>query len=628
MRKNFASLAFAAISLFLLLGSSCSLVYNLSPDQCGSNADCDARFGKKGYTCDLGLCACKSASCLSNAGAGGKGGAPDGSSGAGETTGGTSSQGGSSATGGMGASVADAGMSGAPDVPECATHKDCFALYPDDSTANPRACVQGKCIPLITSDCPAVLPISDNGTWNLLKSTNAIILGAFAPLSGTSINTYGRNYDLALTELSNTTQGVYAGSTKRRQVVVVLCNMLYDTQDKLLAPAKHLMEELQVPGVASALLLQDQTYVWENVARDNGVFMMMPVYSDQALIDAQDDGLIWHMLSGANALSVSYQPLLDTTEQHLKALGALGATEDMKVAHVKATDEAFLHDTAAYFEKNVTFNGQSVSANLDAGLYQPIEVTSVYKAPSDPQTKAIKAILDFGPHVVIGTTVTEMLQFIIPGVEKGWEAQHPSQKRPFYLLGALDYNDGAMGPLINGDKSPSGQKPLYQRILGVNWPAAVDQSVYEDYQGRWTSAYGHREDGYENFYDAMYYLMYGVAAARAPLTGAQIAAGMLRVVASGTKIPQVDVGPSADMVTYVNRLASDTSAKIELIGAMGPPNWDVYGGRNDPGSVWCVNSVGVYKADQLRYDPSTSKLQPSDTTLTNTDIACFPFPAK
>jgi hypothetical protein len=617
MRKNFASLAVGAISLFLLLGSSCSVFYKLNSDQCSSNGDCTALFGQ-GHTCELGICKCKSASCMSGAGSGGKGGSSAGDAGA-STEGGMSPTGGTGDTGGSG---------GGPVVAECAVHKDCFTLYPDDSEENPRACVDGTCVPLMTPECPAVLPISDNGSWNLLKSTNAIILGAFSPLSGTSINTYGRNYDLAVTELSKTTQGVYAGSTKRRQIVVVLCDTRFPTQDGLLPPAKHLMEELKVPAVVNTLLLQDQKYVWENVARDNGVFMMMPVYSNQALIDEQDNGLIWHMLSGAKALSVSYQPLLDKTVQHLKTLGALGASEDLKVSHIKATDEAFLQDTADFVEENVQFNGQSASANLSAGLYQPVDITSVYKAPADPQTKAINAILDFGPHVVIGSTVSEMLQYIIPGVESGWAAQHPTQKRPFYLLGALTYNDGGMSALINSTPSVSGQKPLYQRILGIGWPAAVDQSVYEAYQGRWTSAYSNREDGYENFYDAMYYLLYGVATTHPPITGKSIAVGMSRITASGTKIPKVEVGPGEDMLTYVDKLSNETSSKIELIGAGGPPNWDPYGGRNDPGSVWCVNVVGGFKPDQLRYDADSSTLQPSDGTLTNSEIACFPFPAQ
>jgi len=617
MRKHFASLAFGAISLFFLVGSGCSLVYNLSADQCSSNGDCVARFGQ-GYTCDLGICT------TGNTGSSGKGGGSNGA------TGGTIGDGGESGSGengGTGDTGANAGKGGGGAVAECASHKDCFTLYPDDSDENPRACVEGSCVPLITPDCPAVLPLSDNGKWNLLKSTDAIILGAYAPINGTTIDTIGNNYDLAVTELSDTTRGVYSGGMQRRQVVVVLCNDIYATQDGLLAPSKHLMEDLKVPGVVGALFIQDQAYVWENVARDNGVFMMMPLPSNQELIDTQDDGLIWHMLSGANELSVSYQPLLDLTVSHLTALGSLGASEKLKVAHVKAKDDAFLQNTASYLEANLQFNAQSTSENLDAGFYQPIQITSAISAPTDTQQAAIDSIIDFAPHIVIGTTASEMLKFIIPGVETGWKAKNPTQKRPFYLLGASDYNDPAMAAMINNDSPLSGQ-PLYQRILGINWPAAVDQSVYEDYQARWIAAHSKRQDGYENFYDAMYYLLYGVAAGRVPLTGAKIAASILRVTASGTKIPLVDVGPGSDMTNYVTKLGTDSTTKIELIGALGPPNWDAYGGRNDPGSVWCVDVVGVYKPDQLRYDSGTSKLQPSDTTNTSSDIGCFTFPKK
>ena len=611
MRKNFASLAFGATSLFLLLGSSCSLVYNLSPDQCSSNGDCVARFGQ-GHTCNLGICT------TGSPGASGKGG------GSGQT-GGASGDAGESETGATGGKSETGGTGGNGTVAECKTHKDCFSLYLEDSEENPRACVDGTCVPLMTPDCPAVLPLSDNGKWNLLKSTDAIILGAYAPINGTTIDTIGNNYDLAVTELSDTTRGVLAGAMQRRQVVVVLCNDIYSTQDELLAPSKHLMEELKVPGVVGALFIQDQAYVWENVARDNGVFMMMPLPSNQELIDTPDDGLIWHMLSGANQLSVSYQPLLDKTVGHLKALGTLGASENLKVAHVKAKDEAFLQDTAAYLEANLKFNGQSVSANLDADLYKPIQITSAISAPTDEQKDAIDAIIAFAPHLVIGTTASEMLNFIIPGVESGWKAANGTQKRPFYLLGASDYNDPAMAAMIN-NSSPL--DPVYKRILGVNWPAAVDQSVYEDYQSRWISAHSKRQDGYENFYDAMYYLLYGVAASRSPLTGKALAKGILRVTASGTKIPQVDVGPTADMVTYVTKLGNDATTTVELIGALGPPNWDAFGGRNDPASVWCVDNVGNYKPDQLRYDASSSALQPSDATLTNSEISCFTFPAQ
>jgi hypothetical protein len=637
MRKNFASRALGVIPFFLLLGSSCSLVYDLDPDQCSSNTDCVRRFGQ-GYVCDVGICTTGSG----DAGSGGKGGKGGSSAGA---TAGTTDDGGMSGESDTGGKAGTAGTAGTGDsagtggsaVVECNTHNDCFKLYPDDSDENPRACVQGTCVPLKTPDCPVVLPLSDNpdpdnpnpdGAWNLLRSTNAVILGAFSPITNGQIDTFGRNYDLAVTELSDTTGGVKPSTTDRRQIVVVVCNMIYSTQDKLLAPAMHLMEELKVPGVASTLYLQDQSYVWENVAAERNVLMMMPLYSSQKLIDTPDNGFIWHMLSGANELSVSYQPLLNMTVDHLRTLGDLGATEDVKVAHVKARDEPFLQDTAAYLDANLQFNGQSVDDNDSAGKYLGIQVTSDYKAPTDKQLDAIDRILTFAPHVVIGTNVSEIIKQIIPGVEKDWDTRNPGRARPFYLLGALTYNDAGMSKLINTDTSPSGKTPLYQRILGVNWPAAADQSVYEAYQKRWKDVYNTRQDGYENFYDAMYYLLYGVAASTAPVDGRNLLAGLRRMTAHGTNVPQLEVGPGDSMYDAVNNLATKPKAQYELIGAMGPPNWDPTGTRNDAGSVWCVNAVGYYQPDQLRYDASDSTLQPSDPALTDSDIKCFPFPAE
>jgi len=645
MRLHFAWRNLGTIPLLLLLASSCTALYDLSSDQCSSNSDCVARFDQR-FTCDRGLCIDGS----TDAGSSGKGGG--GKAGSSGATAGTSTDGGmdeggtsggtSGGTAGTGDTGGSAGTGGSVAVAECTVHKDCFDLYPDDSDENPRACIEGTCVPLISDECPVVLPLADNpadgnkSAWNLLKSTNALILGGFAPFSGDAMTTQGNNFDFALWEFTSSTQGIRIGpGTKKRQIVTVLCNSSYETQDKLLKPASHLMDDLKVPAVVTAMLLQDQSYLWENAAKDHGVFMMNAVYSDQALIDEQDDNLVWNMLSGASALSVSYQPLLELTEQHLKALNVLGATEDLKVAHVKATDEPFLQDTAAFIEKNLTFNGQSRSANQNAGLYKPIDVDSIYKNRTDPRTSAVDDVVAFGPHVVIGTTVTEMLQYIIPGIESKWDAAHPGQKRPFYLLSALNYGD-AMRPLISGATQGSGQKPLYQRILGINWPSALDRTVYEAYQSNWESHYKVRQDGFENYYDSMYYLLYGVAAAYpkdasrpTTLTGGDIAAGLLRVISTSKSVPQVDVGPGDDLVNAVNLLYGTQTSKIELIGAMGPPNWDSGGGRHDAGSVWCVNTLGDYLADQMRYDESDSSLQPSNAgTIPGSDLDCFTFPAQ
>jgi hypothetical protein len=397
---------------------------------------------------------------------------------------------------------------------------------------------------------------------------------------------------------------------------MVVCQAIFDVQADVLVPARHLVDDLNVKGIVSALLLRDQRYVYEQVARPNGVFMMMPLYSSQALIDEPDDGLIWHMLSGSDALSVSYQPLLDMTVQHITALGELGSGEDVKVQLVNATDEPFLSDTSAYFVENVEFNGKPVPTNLTEQNFKQTNVVSVYTAPSDPQTDAIADILAFQPHIIVGSTVQEMLTKIIPGVENGWDVATGGRPRPFYLLGALVYNTFEMASLVLDDESEdAGKVRLYKRILGVNWPAAEDPTIYDAYQVRYETTYGVAAPFYENFYDSTYYLLYGLAAARQPLTGERIAQGLLRVTEGTT---EVEVGPNNDMNTYINALNNDTSLKIKLIGSMGPPNWDEFGARNDPGSIWCVDPVGRFFPDRLRFNTS-------DSTLAGT-ISCFTFP--
>jgi hypothetical protein len=333
------------------------------------------------------------------------------------------------------------------------------------------------------------------------------------------------------------------------------------------------------------------------------------------------------MLSGANALSVSYQPLLDMTRTHLEHLGAIGSSEDLKLALVTATDQTFLADTSDYIVNNVQYNGKSVVLNASdstctlpssdpSPCFEPINVVSAYTDASDPQTDAIQALLDYAPHVIVGSTATEMLSKIIPGVEAGWDSATGGQDRPFYLLGAFEFFEPAMPSLLVNDQSVmAGKVALANRILGVNWPAAEDTTLFDAYQLRYQGEYGAQTGCCENHYDAAFYLMYAVAAAHQPLTGPQIAAGMLRVTTGTT---EVDVGPGSQMTTAINSLHSDTSYKVKLIGAQGPPNWDESGARNDPASVWCVNSVGNYKSDQLRYNPSSMQL---DGT-----VSCFTFP--
>jgi hypothetical protein len=614
-----------------------------------------------GLACSDGLCICNSSECegltptggTSNGGSSGKGGvggttggtALGGDAGLSETggtsasggtsggRGGTAGKGGSSGgkggtTGGTtGGTVPEAGMGGVPPEPECETHNDCYEKDPDDFNINPKACIDQQCVPLITEECPIVLPLNDNNKWNMLRSSDAIILGGFAALSqGSLVSNYIRNYDLALTELERQTGGVYTGSTSKHKVMMVVCNLARAVQADILIPAKHLIEDLQVKGIDAQLLIEDQEYIFDALGRKdkNNVFFMMTRYSDAQLDSLDDDGLVWHMLSGASALSGTIQPLLDNIQTHLRNLGTLGSSEDLRVTLIKAPDERFLNDLGNFVSANVVYNG-TTGVNQVPDAYQSLTTPLYVNDMTAPQADLVQSVETFKPHVIIGATSNEMPRNIMPLLESTWDSGTGDEPRPFYLLSPLNYNDTtAMASLISNDTTDpngsvaKGKVLLHQRILGFTWPAAVDQTLYKAYQLRFQEEYNVMTSGQENFYDAAYYLMYAVAAASFPLTGTKIAAGMQRVIDGST---QVSVGPGDEMASAISGFR-DSKYKIELIGAGGPPTWDQFGSRNDGAVIYCIDDVGVYHSDVQRYNPDTMQL---DGTVPTECIDEFPY---
>jgi hypothetical protein len=640
MRKSFASRAFGLLPFTLILGSSCSLVYDLSPDQCGSNTDCVRMFGQD-FVCNTGICECPAGSrCDAGGGTGGTpptggtGGDTGGVSGSagtgGSTTGGdagTGEVGGTAGTSGgrggnagrggatggtTGGTNPEGGAGGMVEPPECETHKDCFELYPEDSVLDPMACVRGTCVPLKSEDCPVILPLDQEELeYDALRSTDAIILGGFAVIPTGLIGNGTRHYDLALTELSRETGGVWAGGTKRREIVMVVCNPNFEVTSDVLNPVNHLVNDLNVKGIVASMPPEQVQYIWEEVVAEKEVFLMLPLWSDQPLAGVSDDGLIWNMLAGAKQLSVSLQPLLDMTETHLRNLGEVSSGDDLKVGLITVTGERFLDDMSDHFNDNVSFNGVPAKDN-GAATYMSVNVSTTGDNAAD-----LVAMRDFAPHVIVGSINRELLDSVIPGIESTWDTATGGQPRPFYLLSADVYNAPTMDDIIVADTSADdGKVPLQQRILGIGWPAAVDQTNYDLLQSRFFTEYMLSAPGQENFYDAASYLMYAVAAATSPLSGKAIAYGMNRIISGATV---VNVGPVDEMFQTVESL-KNLEYEFELVGAQGPPNWTAIGTRNDAGSVWCVNGFApFFSPDVLRYDTGGGD-------LTGT-VSCFTFPA-
>jgi hypothetical protein len=604
------------------------MVYDLSPDQCGTNADC-VHFGAD-LICEQGIC--KSDPNSAKGGSSGKGGGGNGGSGdtsfggttggsltggdagmgpevggtgadggtsgskggTGGSKGGTSGTGGTSGKGGTGTS----GDAGAGPMDECAKHVDCLNLHPE-AAVDPQACVAGKCVPLKTDDCPVVLPLTDN-TYNGLYSTDAIILGGFSDVESGQITPLTNNLDLAVQDLANVGGIPVAGSTKRRQVVMVLCNYYFALQNDILPGARHLMEDLNVKGILGSMFLRDQQYVFENVGADAGAFFMMSTYSSQALIDADPGGLVWHMLSGAEYLSKPFQKLMDDSVDHLTNLGAIGA-ENTRVGLITTDDEQFLADMGNYFHENVQFNGKVAKTN-DAADYVRVS-RSIYAADQSP---VVDVMLTLKPHIIVGMKSVEMITKIIPGIEADWP--DTEQERPLYILSPLNYNqvlESYDTLLANDDSATNGRIPIQKRLIGMNWPAAADPTIYDEYVDRYNQNYVTQALGYENFYDAAAFLLYAVAGAQEPYTGKSISEGMARLINTSASASKTwAVGPE-DMSAVLDELKRSKTSTMQVIGAMGPPDWDGLGTRHDAASIWCVTpgpSHTLFKSDVLRYD--------------------------
>jgi len=600
-------------SAAVALASSCSLAYDLSPDQCSTNSDC-AKFGAA-FTCNAGLCVDRTPSSGGTTSTGGKtsaGGKVNvgGAGGdAGGDSGGAPSSGGMESLGGM---TGQGGTTVAP--PECATHNDCFEEHGD---AEPWACIEQKCVELWSEECPLILP-TDDLSFDALRSTDAIIIGAFAE-TAVPDNPQVENYDLALGQIAAETGGIPASGAPR-QVVAVVCTSIHDTQAELLKPVDHLIDTLKVPAILAAVGTADQQYIFQNRTRDADVFMMVPIETDDTVVNLPDKGLIYHMLSGPDMLSETYQPLVNMTITHLQHQGKLGTGpdyQDVRIGLVTADDDRFLTDLGADFEANVNWNGKTAAENADAEPRTFVSVGEKSEPAMQDRTAVADAILGLAPHIVVGAAGNEMTLDIIQGIERKWDddSARKTQGRPFYILSPFNYN-GSRSALLG--EFPS----VRTRLLGLNWPATLQEPAYSAYKSAYQKRYpGRPYFDYENFYDSVYFLLYGMVGAGPQIRGETIAKGMTRITSAGDMAFDVGIAKVGAGFGY---LSADVRRKIDLTGANGKPNWDLGGGRATRASVWCLGSdqgTFPFRPDALRFDNETGTLTgalPAD---------CFTFPA-
>lgn len=504
------------------------------------------------------------------------------------------------------------------DTSGCATNEECLtdglAACIRDPGKDPSK-TRGTCVPLQSPECPYVLPLDTNVDAEALRKEDVVILGAFTNIT-LSARLY--NYDFAVTEFENINGGI-STSGGTRPVLMVACNgdatsdTTGDFQGGLDRSMDHLIQ-LHVPGVLSGLETDDLKRIFEEKGKDAKMFFMSSGESDSTLNALLDNGLVWETLPGGSSLAKAYKPMVDRTITYLQNKGMLTGTA--RIANVVSPDIRTLADMSNTLQSDptdggITFNGVSVLQNIrDENFKGFTTISSIADKNADLST-TVSDLLAFKPHIIISAGASEFLTKIMPSLEQQWDASTGGQARPFYVLSPYQYNRSALTTAIQG------QPTIQQRVIGLNAPAATDPTIYNSYVSRFHTAHGTLDpyEGYENFYDSAYYLLYAASAAAPALTdGASMVTGMGRLIQGPPQGLPYEVGPD-DMAEAIGTLVR--GGNIQLIGAGGPPNFNIAtGGKDDAGSIWCVDATRATKSDVLRYQASDGSMQGT--------FPCFP----
>jgi hypothetical protein len=570
----------------------CSALFELNVLQCEVDDDC-AKYGSAYPICGSGVCVVED-----ELSAGGTG--PTGSGG----------EAGEASHGG------DAGSSAGP--PECASNAECI----DGHFGQPYLCRAGRCVSLITDECPLVVG-ADN-----LRAAEPIVFGAYALApDAVSKSTVTRNLELVVGEFTSKVTGLRGGPDgSRRTLAFVICNSYFPeiapgTIDAFEPSLSHLIDTLEAPGILSALSSKDLQAVFGQRLDRAGTFVISPYEQDSELA-ALADGRLWHMLGATADLAPAFGPLLERTDEFLRL------------------DDSFLKLPEPGAKLRVAIVTANIARELDVrdALLQlpelehfevdPFQIQSALIDPAPDVSAVSNDLLDFAPHIIVALAGSEFIEGVFPVLESGgtWSDRTGGQRRPMYVLGA------AMAPqtwslYASKQGDPGGWKTFFDRLVGIAYASAADTRLLNAYELRMIEANQDLSDpslvlGSESVYDAAYLMIYAAAAASdvQRLTGRDLASGMRRLV-QGTSY---DIGPSSISKVLT---ALDRSEDVALNLTLGPPDWDIdRGTRSGVGSVYCINNGLTPFERELPQGPNRDVLRyyPEQNILSTQALRCIP----
>lgn len=496
----------------------------------------------------------------------------------------------------------------------CNRHAECVS----STGGNPALCAANQCVEIDPQLClQQVRPFND-----ILKESDGVPViavaafmrfGAESPLQSGA----GLAYDLALQEIE--AAGGIKG-LKPYRLAMLICD---SDPAKVGRSIDHVVGELKVPAILAAFGSGQLAELVPNNVAKAGVFTMNPSFTTDVLNFTQTNGLVWNLLGTAEDVALAYRHVF----QELKRQKFQDENVPLKVALV-ATDGSLDKPMADVVQRGPRIRSADAGAAFDstkaidmAGVapvnspdFERLDIESIENSTEKAKLVAAKQkLIDSNPDVIIAITANELDAFVAD-VDAALVAKNPGNaKKPLWILGP---SNGATQ--VAGNKTPLGvylspneadaSAARRKRFLGVQYAGALDKTERTLWEGRMIKKYEDAAAGAlasENFYDAIYWLAYGIAAAgpNQPLGGKAFSVGVRNLVGGPTKVVTGEGDTIRQSFLDINLLDP-----VTFVGALGPPDINVAAGTwNSVGAVYCYfpqSKDAVPSYDQRRFSAS------------------------
>lgn len=563
----------AALALVAAAMPACSVVVDGSAQQCSSNDEC-ADF--PGTECSDGICKTPDIACITNVEcAGVEGGACIG-----------------------GVCLANQNT--------CATTAECIEANGENFICRNPVLGKRECVSLLNEDCVLV-----EGNY---QDENAVFIGSVFPLAGANADTGLSSQNgarLAISEIQGNAGGLPAvGGGSRRPLVLVSCNDDSDA-DRTVRAASYLIDVVGVQAVIGASFSGLSLAIANQVTIPKGALLFSPSATSVALTDLPDKdqrcvaacagdadceaacpGLFWRTSPNDELQSAALSQYMPIVEDRIRADLVLEPTDDIKVILLHKGD-SYGEGISRALEEQLEING--APANGQTSNYQRFDYGDRDNPTEDPVKygEAKTLILEERPHAVFVLGTEEGINEIIAQVEPDWDEDVIGYE-PNWILGDGGFV-GELETLVAAQPSSAERTSLRQRLRGsVPGTSAENNPIFSTFLNSYQFAEGSPATfGAAGAYDIVYLLAFGMASAGTqPLTGTNIARGLLRTVPPGTSIR---VGPGA-LNTGFGIMTNASGGNMDFQGASGPLDFDLGTGEAESDIlIWCMraNSQGV-----------------------------------